>query len=77
MKQNRAVNTFTSHQQNIQYHSLRIDEMTLIDTINRLSNQLNYTQISSRSYAHSEFLLEMIENLQHELDLIRVRQHQD
>lgn len=64
----------TPQQQNIYYYSLRIDELALEDTINRLTNQLNYSESSSRSYVHSQFLLEMIENLQSELAAVRNQQ---
>lgn len=50
---------------------LNDEELKLIDTINRMSNQLNFADHQSSSSQHSQFLVEVIESLEDQLESIR------
>lgn len=51
------------------------EELKLIETINRMSSQIDFSEHSSATARHSEFLVEFIEHLEEQLDSIR-KSHQ-
>ncbi len=54
-----------------QYMTPRDEEAQLIEAINRVSSQVHRSDRQRESSAHSEFLVEVIEHLEEQLDSIR------
>lgn len=46
------------------------DDITLIDTIKKISQRISFNG-SKQDDAHAEFLLEMVEDMQDQVDLIK------
>lgn len=47
------------------------EEQQLLDTIKKMSGQINFSDYQSSSSQHSKFLIEVIEHLELQLETIR------
>lgn len=55
--------------------NLKDEELQLIETINRMSRQINFHGNESGASKHSMFLMEFIEHLEDQLESIRKSRH--
>jgi len=51
--------------------SIEAEELRLVDTINKMSSQIDFSAQHSGSSKHSEFLSEVIDHLEDQLEAIR------